>query len=85
MKPLATMIVALFASATQALAAAGETASAWNGFIVTFFLTFAATVFIFQLLPGAALFVGLIKGLIGGEGNQVSPPKTAAPNSARTP
>lgn len=73
MKPLATIIVALLATTTQALAAAGETASAWNGFIVTFFLTFAATVFIFQLLPGAALFVGLVKGLFEGEAKQGVP------------
>ncbi|WP_129127199.1 hypothetical protein [Geomonas oryzae] len=65
MKALATLIIALLASVPQALAAAQDSAPAWNGFAVTFFITFAATVFIFQLFPGAALFVGLLKGLFG--------------------
>ncbi|WP_136515846.1 hypothetical protein [Geomonas edaphica] len=64
MKALATLIVALLASVPQALAAQ-DSAPAWNGFAATFFITFAATVFIFQLFPGAALFIGLIKGLFG--------------------
>ncbi|TSK06723.1 MAG: hypothetical protein FPO08_08685 [Geobacter sp.] len=65
MKALATLIVALLASVPQALAAAQDSAPAWNGFAATFFITFAATVFIFQLFPGAALFIGLLKGLFG--------------------
>lgn len=65
MKALATLIVAIIASVPQALAAAQDSAPAWNGFAATFFITFAATVFIFQLFPGAALFVGLLKGLFG--------------------
>ena len=63
MKALATLIISLLASVPQALAAAQDSAPAWNGFAATFFITFAATVFIFQLFPGAALFVALIKGL----------------------
>ena len=57
MKALATLIVALLASVPQALAAAQDSAPAWNGFAATFFITFAATVFIFQLFPGAALAI----------------------------
>lgn len=70
MKALATLIVALLASVPQALAAAQDSAPAWNGCAATFFITFAATVFIFQLLPGAALFVGLLKGLFGRNGKR---------------
>jgi len=58
---LATMMT-LIASASSALAASGAEAEG-NGLLVTLFLGIGALVVAFQLIPGLALLVAMIRGL----------------------
>lgn len=56
--------IALIGIATNALAApAGREEG--SGVLIILFLAFGALVLVFQLIPGAVLFVSMVKGLFG--------------------
>ena len=66
MKAIAATILSLVVTGTQALAAGGADAEGM-GLLATFFIAFAVLVILFQFLPGATLFVGILKGLFSSE------------------
>jgi hypothetical protein len=56
--------IALIGIASNALAAPGGREEG-SGALIILFLAFGALVLVFQLIPGAVLFVSMIKGLFG--------------------
>lgn len=64
MKTLATWILVVAATVTQALAAGGG-ADEGMGMLATLFATFCALIIAFQCVPGMLMFGGMLKGLFG--------------------
>ena len=80
MKAICATILSLMITGTQALAAAGGANAEGMGLLTTFFIAFAVLVILFQFIPGATLFIGILKGIFS---SGVSKPAKGAVDSSR--
>ena len=63
MKTTTATIMALLVTATQALATGQGSSTEGLSLFATIFMAFGVMIVLFQLIPGAMLFVGMLKGL----------------------
>lgn len=63
MKVITATLLSLMITGTQAMASAGGAHTEGIGLLTTFFIAFGVLIVLFQLLPGMALFCGMVKGL----------------------
>lgn len=67
MKVISATLLSLLITGTQAMASGGGAHAEGMGLLTTFFIAFAGLIILFQLLPGATLFFGIVKGLFSSE------------------
>jgi len=67
MKVLCATLLSLLITGTQALASAGGGNGEGMGLLATFFVAFGVLIILFQLIPGMALFFGMVKGIFSSE------------------
>jgi len=68
---LRNSLIALFTFSSAAFAASGVD-DGQGGFLLSLFMGFFALIIAFQIVPAFLLFVGMIKGLVSQDNNEIS-------------
>lgn len=72
MKVVTATSLSLIITGTQAMASAGNGNAEGMTLLTTFFIAFGVLIVLFQLLPGMALFCGILKGLFSSESREAA-------------
>jgi hypothetical protein len=67
MKAACATLLSLLITGTHALASAGAGTGEGMSLLATFFVAFGVLIFLFQMIPGLTLFLGMLKGVFSME------------------
>lgn len=67
MKLISATALSLMITGTKAMASVDGASGEGFGLLTTFLIAFGVLILVFQLLPGMALFAGIIKGIFSSE------------------
>ena len=70
-KSLRNALIALFTFSSSAFAAV-STGNGEGSFLLSLFIGFFSLIIVFQVVPAALLFIGMVKGLLGASRDEVS-------------